>query len=99
MFDLDFLKTCTAGFGRMTDEAQDVLRQMVSLAQKPDGLFPDRSGHGDLYYTLFGLSKRPCTKGLRGVRDFWNLSLISHVSLMQPSQEPLPPVRHSMPHT
>ena len=55
MFDLDFLKTCTAGFGRMTDEAQDVLRQMVSLAQKPDGLFPDRSGHGDLYYTLFGL--------------------------------------------
>ena len=55
MFDLDFLKTCTAGFGRMTDEAQDVLRQTVSLAQKPDGLFPDRSGHGDLYYTLFGL--------------------------------------------
>ena len=55
MFDLDFLKTCTAGFGRMTDEAQDVLRQTVSLAQKQDGLFPDRSGHGDLYYTLFGL--------------------------------------------
>lgn len=55
MFDLDFLKTCTAGFGRMTDEAQDVLRQTVSLAQKPDGLFPDRSGNGDLYYTLFGL--------------------------------------------
>ena len=39
----------------MTDEAQAVLRQTVSLAQKPDGLFPDRSGHGDLYYTLFGL--------------------------------------------
>lgn len=55
MFDLDFLKTCTFGFGRMTDEAQAVLRQTVSLAQKPDGLFPDRSGHGDLYYTLFGL--------------------------------------------
>ena len=55
MFDLDFLKTCTAGFGRMTDEAQAVLRQTVSLARKPDGLFPDRSGHGDLYYTLFGL--------------------------------------------
>lgn len=55
MFDLDFLKTCTAGFGRMTDEAQAVLRQTVSLAQKPDGLFPDRAGHGDLYYTLFGL--------------------------------------------
>ena len=55
MFDLDFLKTCTSGFGRMTDEAQAVLRQTVSLAQKPDGLFPDRSGHGDLYYTLFGL--------------------------------------------
>ena len=55
MFDLDFLKTCTAGFGRMTDEAQAVLRQTVSLAQKPDGQFPDRSGHGDLYYTLFGL--------------------------------------------
>ena len=55
MFDLDFLKTCTAGFARMTDEAQAVLRQTVSLAQKPDGLFPDRSGHGDLYYTLFGL--------------------------------------------
>ena len=55
MFDLDFLKTCTAGFGRMTDEAQDVLRQTVSSAQKPDGLFPGRSGHGDLYYTLFGL--------------------------------------------
>ena len=55
MFDLIFLKTCTAGFGRMTDEAQDVLRQTVSLAQEPDGLFPDRSGHGDLYYTLFGL--------------------------------------------
>lgn len=55
MFDLDFLKTCTAGFGRMTDEAQAVLRQTVSLAQKPDGLFPDRGGHGDLYYTLFGL--------------------------------------------
>jgi len=55
MFDLDFLKTCSAGFARMTDEAQAVLRQTVSLAQKPDGLFPDRSGHGDLYYTLFGL--------------------------------------------
>ena len=55
MFDLDFLKTCTAGFARMTDEAQDVLRQTLSLAQKPDGLFPDRSGHGDVYYTLFGL--------------------------------------------
>ena len=55
MFDLEFLKTCTAGFARMTDEAQAVLRQTVSLAQKPDGLFPDRSGHGDLYYTLFGL--------------------------------------------
>ena len=55
MFDLDFLKTCTAGFGRMTDEAQDVLRQTVSLMQKPDGLFPGRSGQGDLYYTLFGL--------------------------------------------
>ena len=39
----------------MTDEAQTVLRQTVSLAQRPDGLFPDRSGHGDLYYTLFGL--------------------------------------------
>ena len=39
----------------MTDEAQAVLRQTVSLARKPDGLFPDRSGHGDLYYTLFGL--------------------------------------------
>ena len=50
MFDLDFLKTCTAGFGRMTDEAQDVLRQTVSLARKPDGLYPDRSGHADLYY-------------------------------------------------
>ena len=55
MFDLDFLKTCTAGFCRMTDEAQAVLRQTVSQAQKQDGLFPDRSGHGDLYYTLFGL--------------------------------------------
>ena len=58
MFDLDFLKTCTAGFGRMTDEAQDVLRQTVSSAQKPDGLFPGRSGHGDIYYTLFGLCLR-----------------------------------------
>ena len=55
MFDLEFLKTCAAGFGRMTDEAQDALRRTVSLMQKPDGLFPDRSGHGDLYYTLFGL--------------------------------------------
>ncbi len=55
MFDLDFLRTCTAGFGRMTDEAQAVLRQTVSLAQRPDGLFPDRGGQGDLYYTLFGL--------------------------------------------
>lgn len=55
MFDLDFLKTCSAGFARMTDEAQAVLRQTVSLAQRPDGLFPDRSGRGDLYYTLFGL--------------------------------------------
>ena len=55
MFDLDFLKTCTAGFGRMTDEAQAVLRQTVSLAQKPDGLFPDRGGREDVYYTLFGL--------------------------------------------
>ena len=55
MFDLDFLKTCSAGFARMTDEAQDALRGIVQLVQKPDGLFPDRSGHGDLYYTLFGL--------------------------------------------
>ena len=55
MFDLDFLKTCTAGFDRMTDEAQNALRGIVQLMQKPDGLFPDRSGRGDLYYTLFGL--------------------------------------------
>jgi len=55
MFDMVFLKTCAAGFGRMTDEAQAVLRQTVSLAQKPDGLFPGRGGQGDLYYTLFGL--------------------------------------------
>ena len=55
MFDLNFLKTCSAGFARMTDEAQDVLRGIVQLMQKPDGLFPDRSGRGDLYYTLFGL--------------------------------------------
>lgn len=55
MFDLGFLKTCTAGFARMTDEAQDALRGILQLMQKPDGLFPDRSGHGDLYYTLFGL--------------------------------------------
>ena len=55
MFDLDFLKTCTAGFARMTDEAQDALRGIVQLMQTPRGLFPDRSGHEDLYYTLFGL--------------------------------------------
>ena len=55
MFDLDFLKTCSAGFARMTDEAQEALRGIVQLMQQPDGLFPDRSGRGDLYYTLFGL--------------------------------------------
>ncbi|MBR4253653.1 MAG: hypothetical protein IKQ16_01035 [Lentisphaeria bacterium] len=55
MFDLDFLKTCCAGFARMTDEAQDALRGIVQLMQTPRGLFPDRSGHEDLYYTLFGL--------------------------------------------
>ena len=55
MFDLDFLKTCTAGFARMTDEAQDALRGIVHLMQSPRGLFPDRSGREDLYYTLFGL--------------------------------------------
>ena len=55
MFDLDFLKTCSAGFARMTDEAQDALRGIVHLMQSPRGLFPDRSGREDLYYTLFGL--------------------------------------------
>ena len=55
MFDLDFLKTCSAGFARMTDEAQNALRGIVQLMQRPSGLFPDRSGHDDLYYTLFGL--------------------------------------------
>ena len=55
MFDLDFLKTCSAGFARMTDEAQDALRGIVQLMQSPRGLFPDRSGREDLYYTLFGL--------------------------------------------
>ena len=55
MFDLDFLKTCSTGFARMTDEAQNALRGIVQLMQQPDGLFPDRSGRGDLYYTLFGL--------------------------------------------
>jgi len=55
MFDLDFLKTCSAGFARMTDEAQNALRGIVQFVQRPDGLFPDRSGRGDLYYTLFGL--------------------------------------------
>ena len=55
MFDLDFLKTCTAGFARMTDEAQNALRGIVQLMQRPSGLFPDRSGREDLYYTLFGL--------------------------------------------
>ena len=55
MFDLDFLKTCSAGFARMTDEAQNALRGVVQLMQKPDGQFPDRSGQEDLYYTLFGL--------------------------------------------
>ena len=55
MFDLDFLKTCSAGFARMTDEAQDALRGTVAVMQRPGGLFPDRSGRGDVYYTLFGL--------------------------------------------
>jgi len=55
MFDLDFLKTCSAGFDRMTDEAQNALRGIVQLMQRPDGLFPGRNGQGDLYYTLFGL--------------------------------------------
>jgi len=55
MFDLDFLKTCSAGFARMADEAQDALRGTVAVMQLPDGLFPDRSGRGDVYYTLFGL--------------------------------------------
>jgi len=55
MFDLDFLKTCSAGFARMTDEAQDALRGIVQLMQSSRGLFPDRSGREDLYYTLFGL--------------------------------------------
>ena len=55
MFDLDFLKTCSAGFARMADEAQDALRGTVAVMQRPDGLFPDRSGRGDVYYTLFGL--------------------------------------------
>ena len=55
MFDLDFLKTCSAGFARMTDEAQEALRGVVQLMQSPRGLFPDRSGQEDLYYTLFGL--------------------------------------------
>ena len=55
MFDLGFLKTCSAGFARMTDEAQDALRVAVQLMQSPRGLFFDRSGREDLYYTLFGL--------------------------------------------
>jgi len=55
MFDLDFLKTCSAGFARMTDEAQAALRLSVRSSQRPGGLFPDRSGRGDVYYTLFGL--------------------------------------------
>ena len=55
MFDLDFLKTCSAGFARMTDAAQTALRFSVRNSQLPDGLFPDRSGRGDVYYTLFGL--------------------------------------------
>ena len=55
MFDLDFLKTCSAGFARMTDEAQNALRGIVQLMQSPRGLFPDRSGQEDSYYTLFGL--------------------------------------------
>ena len=55
MFDLGFLKTCSAGFARMTDEAQDALRGAVQRKQNPRGLFPDRSGREDLYYTLFGL--------------------------------------------
>ena len=55
MFDLDFLKTCSAGFARMADEAQDALRGTVAVMQRPEGLFPDRSGRGDVYYTLFGL--------------------------------------------
>ena len=55
MFDLDFLKTCSDGFARMTDEAQDALRGAVQRKQNPRGLFPDRSGREDLYYTLFGL--------------------------------------------
>lgn len=55
MFDMDFLKTCASGFQQMSDEAQMILRETVSSQQTSDGLFPDRSGHGDLYYTLFGL--------------------------------------------
>lgn len=55
MFDMDFLKTCASGFRRMTDEAQAVLRDTITSIQTSDGLFPDRSGHGDIYYTLFGL--------------------------------------------
>ena len=68
MFDLDFLKTCSAGFARMTDEAQDALRGIVQLMQGPRGLFPDRSGHEDLYYTLFGL----CLAYVSDTKIEWN---------------------------
>ena len=68
MFDLDFLKTCSAGFDRMADEAQDALRGIVQLLQSPRGLFPDRSGREDLYYTLFGLCLA-CVSGAKIERE------------------------------
>lgn len=54
-FTRTFIRTCLRGFRRMPPETQACLAESVSGAQGPGGLFCDRSGREDLYYTLFGL--------------------------------------------
>lgn len=62
----------------MAEETQMALRSSVTSSQCSSGLFQDRSGHGDLYYTLFGLilalitdaefDRRSCAKSLKSIK-------------------------------
>jgi hypothetical protein len=54
-FEKAFYRTMLKGWGRMSTEAQDLVRQGVITAQGTGGLFCGRGNKEDLYYNFFGL--------------------------------------------
>lgn len=85
LFAAAFLMSCNSGFDRLTAEVQEGMREAVTAAQTTSGLFCGRGGHGDLYYSFFGLllaaatgaaiNLKACREAIAGIK-FETLDLV-----------------------